>query len=756
MFRDQGGKIQYAFAVFMMVMSSFAFSPIAQAAAGINKQVNFQGKVVNTDGTNVSNASYTFLFCLYTTASPSTACTSGANNDAVWRESKSITVTDGVFQTALGDTTALPGSVDFNTDNIYLGVNFNANGQMSPLIRFTAVPYAFNADKIHGLSVTDTTGTLTIPNGKTISFADAFTTSGAFPLTLTSSATTNATLPSGTITLADLATTQTLTNKTIGSTGLIFAGAATDITTGTNEDLTLVANGTGIINLNDATTILGTTLINSTGTATTTIGNSTGTFALTSNGGLNVTTGGALTGVASLDTINVSSTALTFAGTGTIASTTNGLTLDSGNNTLTIASSDTALTASGVATITLAANASITNASGNLTLQPAGSGTTANVQIGAGGAGSTTPDLLVLDGKSNAGDPTATKGAMYYNVSTGKFRCSENGTTFVDCIGAGGGTPAGSTTQIQYNNAGAFGADAGFTFDSSTQTLSLAGTNADFMMKAVTNEPATPSAGNLTIYTKDIGGRILPKWKGPSGLDTPFQPALFLNAVGMISPQTGTTITQWGMPNTTVGTASTPTQASTNMHTSLKRITVTSATTANSASELRSAQFMAWRGNAAGLGGFFMTTRFAVNSTTTNQRLFIGMLGSTAAISTSQSPSSLTNCAGVGWDSADTNLQFMSNDGSGTATKVDLGSNFPANNTTAVYELVMFAPPNGSTISYRVTRLDTGNETTGTVSASADLPVNTQFLSPHEYMNNGGTAAAVVLDVMRVYVETDY
>ena len=184
----------------------FLFPSSVAATTGINKQINFQGKVTNTDGTNVANNSYTFLFCIYTTPSPSTACTAGADNDAVWRESKSITVTDGVFQTNLGDTTAFASLVDFNTDNIYLGINFNANGQMTPLVRFTAAPYAMNAAKVAGLTVTDTTGTLTVPAGKTISFADAFTTSGAFPLTLTSSATTNATLPSGTITLADLTT----------------------------------------------------------------------------------------------------------------------------------------------------------------------------------------------------------------------------------------------------------------------------------------------------------------------------------------------------------------------------------------------------------------------------------------------------------------------------------------------------------------------------------------------------------------------
>jgi hypothetical protein len=125
----------------------------AHAATGINEQISFQGKVVNADGTNVTNGSYTFVFSLYTVSS-------GGSN--VWTESKSVTVTDGIFQTNLGDTTTLPGSVDFNTDNIYLGINFNADGEMSPRVRFTAAPYALNAAKVGGLTVTDTTGTLTI------------------------------------------------------------------------------------------------------------------------------------------------------------------------------------------------------------------------------------------------------------------------------------------------------------------------------------------------------------------------------------------------------------------------------------------------------------------------------------------------------------------------------------------------------------------------------------------------------------------
>ena len=37
-----------------------------------------------------------------------------------------------------------------------------------------------------------------------------------------------------------------------------------------------------------------------------------------------------------------------------------------------------------------------------------------------------------------------------------------------------------------------------------------------------------------------------------------------------------------------------------------------------------------------------------------------------------------------------------------------------------------------------------------------DIPAATQLLSPRNYMNNGGTAAAVAFDCSGVYVETDY
>ncbi|MFZ1721292.1 MAG: hypothetical protein WAU07_02190 [Microgenomates group bacterium] len=207
------------------------------AATGVRKTIHFQGKVVNDDGTNVADGSYDFEFKIYSVSSAGTA---------LWTETRTggnqVAVNDGVFRVELGSIQSLPGSVDFNTDNIFLSVNFDGDGEMSPRIRFTAVPYAFNALTVSGLTVTDTTGTLTIPDAITVEF------SGSNDVTFTSTGATSVTLPT-TGTLASLAGTETLTNKTIGSTGLTFSGAATDITTATDEDLVIFANGTGYIGI---------------------------------------------------------------------------------------------------------------------------------------------------------------------------------------------------------------------------------------------------------------------------------------------------------------------------------------------------------------------------------------------------------------------------------------------------------------------------------------------------------------------------
>ncbi len=131
--------------VLVVCVAVLQFLPLsgAHSAVGINRQINFQGKVVNGNGTNVANGSYSFVFGIYIGAS---------GGVPVWTETQTLTVTDGVFQANLGAVTSLPGSVDFNTDNLYLGMNFNGDGEMSPRIRFSSVPQAFNSERLGGMT----------------------------------------------------------------------------------------------------------------------------------------------------------------------------------------------------------------------------------------------------------------------------------------------------------------------------------------------------------------------------------------------------------------------------------------------------------------------------------------------------------------------------------------------------------------------------------------------------------------------------
>ncbi len=188
------------FGVIIALLLLLLFSTQAQPATGTNKQINFQGKVVNINGTNVTNGNYSFVFSLYTVSS---------GGSDIWTETKTLTVTDGIFRTALGSTTAFPGSVDFNTDNIYLGINFNSDGEMTPRVQFTAVPQAFNALKVAGLTVTDTTGTFTLADAKTLTVSNTLTFAGTDATSFTFPSTTGGTVITSNAPTQSITSTQT-------------------------------------------------------------------------------------------------------------------------------------------------------------------------------------------------------------------------------------------------------------------------------------------------------------------------------------------------------------------------------------------------------------------------------------------------------------------------------------------------------------------------------------------------------------------
>lgn len=159
------------------------------------------------------------------------------------------------------------------------------------------------------------------------------------------------------------------------------------------------------------------------------------------------------------------------------------------------------------------------------------------------------------------------------------------------------------------------------------------------------------------------------------------------------------------------------------------------------------------RGNAAGRGGFYFKSRInlPVRGNTTG-RMFAGLANQTSAFPGGD-PSSNTSfhLFGVGKDTGDSNLQIMTNDGSSSVSKTDLGSSFAVYATNRFFDIEFWCAPNASSITYRVTRLDNGAVATGTV--SSDLPGSTTMLGPQMWCCNDASANAVDLYYLYVMVE---
>jgi len=124
--------------VFLLANFSLFFTRPVLAANGINRTINFQGKIVNnSNGTNVSDSLHpNITFKLYNAASGGTA---------IWTETQtSVNTVDGIFRVALGSVFAFPANFNFNWDGLYLGVTVGGDSEMIPRIQMAAVPFCWN------------------------------------------------------------------------------------------------------------------------------------------------------------------------------------------------------------------------------------------------------------------------------------------------------------------------------------------------------------------------------------------------------------------------------------------------------------------------------------------------------------------------------------------------------------------------------------------------------------------------------------
>lgn len=269
----------------------------------------------------------------------------------------------------------------------------------------------------------------------------------------------------------------------------------------------------------------------------------------------------------------------------------------------------------------------------------------------------------------------------------------------------------------------------------------------------LTTDPAAPASG-CYFYTRKLAGRFVPRFIGPSGLDSAVQPGLFGNSITMWLPGTGSTAAiNFGTSWTITGTQSHPTIASTSFVTQMRRAQFTTTTLSTGSCGVRSAAPVCWRGNAAGQGGFFFAARFALEAIHTGIQVLVGLSGLTTAIT--GDPSAVNDTCGLSKDTADTVWQMLTRDTT-TANKVTTGRTVAAATNADIYDFYMSCFPNASSISFRLVDVATGTVIVDNVSTSTHLPTNTTMLTVHADCRGGSTASpAPILSLNKIYLESD-
>lgn len=360
-----------------------------------------------------------------------------------------------------------------------------------------------------------------------------------------------------------------------------------------------------------------------------------------------------------------------------------------------------------------------------------------------------TPVVILLAGET-----------VQYIEGTGWVHYLANGSIQGSYAGA-----AGADTLVQFNDGGsALGADADFTWTKASSKLTVGGTsnNGTLALGGGTTDASIPPSGQIYFYSKNIGGKMMPKWIGPAGIDNPVQPGIGFNGIKQVAPATGTTAAtcMTAFATAFTNTATTLTQvavASGSIKGIMRSVTLATSTTANALASHFTPQY-----EVCGYGGYLFVSRFYVSGTLRSGQIgFHGLANRTAiftyALSNATTETTVAK-VGLGYALSGTTGNWMVCAASGSAVMppVDLGATYFAVNVTDVIELVLFCAPNTSSIGYRVTNLTQGSASVATGTINTNIPAVATSLGVHHYVTNATTAAASTFGLNKWYLESDY
>ena len=261
-----------------------------------------------------------------------------------------------------------------------------------------------------------------------------------------------------------------------------------------------------------------------------------------------------------------------------------------------------------------------------------------------------------------------------------------------------------------------------------------------------------------TVNIKSVNGQSL-VGSGDITISAPFIPYLLsteINRGYRFTVNSTAVISENTIAGTTTGTATAQTPATTNVQTQQLALRYgVSTPAANGVCAYRSTQAYAMIST-----GFRFVVGFGVSDTAYNSgaRQFYGVTASTTnlGISSTVTVESQVSIIGIGSDAADTNLQLFYNDATGTATKIDLGVNFPANRTagaasTDFFTFELYNAEGSSTVLYKATSLVNNAVSQGTL--TTNLPTLT-MLSFQAIRTSGSSSNACSFNLSQLSLNT--
>lgn len=315
---------------------------------------------------------------------------------------------------------------------------------------------------------------------------------------------------------------------------------------------------------------------------------------------------------------------------------------------------------------------------------------------------------------------------------------------------------AGSGGELQFNSSGSLSSTSSLVWDSTNRSLEIGGV----LQMPTSTWTGEVTTGTMRLSNNNLVGRnMLTVTTDSNGDAYALQPSLFENNVYYVATGGSTTQTSFGMAITSGGgtvshVATTSTGLMTNIPTAASTNSVAySKLTYNSSGDGR----VFYRGSTAGFNGFFAFARvylpdtsYLQSGTNTGSNIFVG-LSSLNITNAWSNYSASDNRIGFSFVSVngsrtDSYWTLTSRDGSTES----LATTSVAFATSTVYDMYLYAPPQGSAISWRIDNV--------TQASSAEGVITTNLPTASTGMVFGaslGTRNAVVrnLRFQKLYIE---